>query len=121
MNFDRLRYVAERAEIGEHRVYFLGLQDVTRLDVVNFVSHGVPKVQEQGKPESDEAAGALKRSGLKSLVIDLSDRPDGAAKTLATAMAALYLPLPYAEAHDISQHVGAAMKNNFAHNAKGQR
>lgn len=93
-----------------------------------FLTDGRANITRDGTPdktralaESDEAAGALKRSGLKSLVIDLSDRPDGAAKTLATAMAALYLPLPYAEAHDISQHVGAAMKNNFAHNAKGQR
>ncbi len=33
----------------------MGLQDVTRLDVVNFISHGVPKVQEASKAEPDES------------------------------------------------------------------
>ncbi len=93
-----------------------------------FLTDGRANITRDGTPdktralaESEEAAGALKRSGLKSLVIDLSDRPDGAAKTLAHAMAALYLPLPYAEADDISAHVGAAMKGSPLQKAKGLR
>ena len=39
----------------------LGLQDVTRLDVVNFISHGVPKVQEASKAEPDESADESER------------------------------------------------------------
>ena len=41
--------VAIFSEKQSQAVYLLGLQDVTRLDVVNFVSHGVPKVQEATK------------------------------------------------------------------------
>ena len=48
--------VAIFSEKQSQAVYFLGLQDVTRLDVVNFVSHGVPKVQEASKGDPDEAA-----------------------------------------------------------------
>ena len=46
--------VAIFSEKQSQAVYFLDLQDVKRLDVVNFVSHGVPKVQEPSKPEGDE-------------------------------------------------------------------
>ncbi len=48
--------VAIFGEKQSQAVYLLGLQDVGRLDVVNYVSHGVPKIQE-AKPESDEGGG----------------------------------------------------------------
>ena len=44
--------VAIFSEKQSQAVYLLGLQDVTRLDVVNFVSHGVPKVQD-AKPKAE--------------------------------------------------------------------
>jgi len=54
--------VAIFSEKQSQAVYLLGLQDVTRLDVVNFVSHGVPKTQEPGpKVEPDEAAAEGER------------------------------------------------------------
>ena len=46
--------VAIFSEKQSQAVYFLDLQDVKRLDVVNFVSHGVPKVQEPSKPEGED-------------------------------------------------------------------
>jgi len=46
--------VAIFSEKQSQAVYLLGLQDVTRLDVVNFISHGVPKVQESNKAEPEE-------------------------------------------------------------------
>ena len=49
--------VAIFSEKQSQAVYLLGLQDVARLDVVNFVSHGVPKIQD-AKPEVDENAAA---------------------------------------------------------------
>jgi len=56
--------VAIFSEKQSQAIYLLGLQDVTRLDVVNFVSHGVPKTQEPGpKPEPDEAAAEGERGG----------------------------------------------------------
>ena len=48
--------VAIFSEKQSQAVYFLDLQDVKRLDVVNFVSHGVPKVQEPSKPEGEDGA-----------------------------------------------------------------
>jgi ATP-dependent Clp protease ATP-binding subunit ClpA len=53
--------VAIFSEKQSQAVYLLGLQDVTRLDVVNFVSHGVPKVQEAGKADTDESAAESER------------------------------------------------------------
>src|SRR5687767_10640111 len=46
--------VAIFGEKDSHAVYFLNQQDVTRLDVVNYISHGIAKIgQEPGKPEAD--------------------------------------------------------------------
>ena len=53
--------VAIFGEKQSQAVYLLGLQDVTRLDVVNFISHGVPKVQEATKSEPDESANEGER------------------------------------------------------------
>ena len=54
--------VAIFSEKQSQAVYLLGLQDVTRLDVVNFVSHGVPKVQEAAKGEPEESAAEGERA-----------------------------------------------------------
>jgi len=56
--------VAIFGEKQSQAVYLLGLQDVGRLDVVNYVSHGVPKIQE-AKPESDDG-NAEERGGEAS-------------------------------------------------------
>jgi ATP-dependent Clp protease ATP-binding subunit ClpA len=47
--------VAIFGEKQSHAVYLLSLQDVSRLDVINFISHGLSKVGEGGG-ESPEAA-----------------------------------------------------------------
>ena len=44
--------VAIFSEKQSQAVYFLGLQDVTRLDVVNYISHGMPQLP--GEPSEDE-------------------------------------------------------------------
>jgi ATP-dependent Clp protease ATP-binding subunit ClpA len=44
--------VAIFSEKQSQAVYFLGLQDVTRLDVVNYISHGMPQLP--GEPSDDE-------------------------------------------------------------------
>ncbi len=49
--------VAIFSEKQSQAVYFLGLQDVTRLDVVNFISHGMPQVP--GDAREDEHDRAL--------------------------------------------------------------
>ena len=54
--------VAIFSEKQSQAVYFLNLQDVTRLDVVNFISHGMPQVSgepnEEGETQVDAEAEA---------------------------------------------------------------
>ena len=46
--------VAVFSEKQSQAVYFLGLQDITRLDIVNYISHGLPQVSnEDNKEEAD--------------------------------------------------------------------
>jgi ATP-dependent Clp protease ATP-binding subunit ClpA len=45
--------VAIFGEKDSHAVYFLQRQGITRLDVVNFISHGITKAAAQGGPRSD--------------------------------------------------------------------
>ena len=47
--------VALFSEQESHAVYLLKQQDITRLDVLNFVAHGISKVQQEEQPplESD--------------------------------------------------------------------
>ena len=46
--------VAIFSEKDSHAVYFLGQQDISRLDVVNYISHGVAKIgQDPGKAEAE--------------------------------------------------------------------
>jgi len=46
--------VAIFSEKRSQAVYFLNLQDITRLDIVNFVSHGLPLVPDDGRQEEQE-------------------------------------------------------------------
>ena len=49
--------VAIFSEKQSQAVYFLQLQDITRLDVVNYISHGLPtKMPGEGREEEQEAA-----------------------------------------------------------------
>ena len=46
--------VAIFSEKDSHAVYFLSQQDITRLDVVNYISHGMAKIgQDPGKAEAE--------------------------------------------------------------------
>jgi ATP-dependent Clp protease ATP-binding subunit ClpA len=46
--------VAIFGEKDSHAVYFLNQQDVTRLDVVNYLSHGIARTGEEPQPGHDE-------------------------------------------------------------------
>jgi len=51
--------VAIFGEKQSHAVYLLGMQDVTRLDVINFISHGLGKIEEdQGQTQEPSSAEA---------------------------------------------------------------
>ncbi len=67
--------VAIYGEKDSHAVYFLHQQDVSRLDVVNFISHGIRKVpqgapaKEEGDPdgEQEQASGGALESFAQNL------------------------------------------------------
>jgi ATP-dependent Clp protease ATP-binding subunit ClpA len=46
--------VAIFSEKQSQAVYFLSLQDISRLDVINFISHGMPQVPGEGSSETGE-------------------------------------------------------------------
>jgi magnesium chelatase subunit D len=61
--------------------------------------------------ESDAAAKLFAAEGFDALVIDVSPEPQKAARALAQAMHATYLPMPRASANDIAQPVRQALKS----------
>jgi ATP-dependent Clp protease ATP-binding subunit ClpA len=73
------------AERHCHAVHFLEKQGVTRLDVLNYISHGVTKVSRDGSPgqprpgdadrdKADEGKGADARDPLASFTVNLVER-----------------------------------------------
>ena len=52
-----------------------------------------------------EEGQALRRAGRAALLVDTSQRPAAAARNLADAMGAVYLPMPYADANGLSRAV----------------
>jgi ATP-dependent Clp protease ATP-binding subunit ClpA len=69
--------VAIFSEKQSQAVYFLGLQDITRLDVVNLISHGMPQVSgepgEQGETQVDPEA-ETEASPLEQYATNLNQR-----------------------------------------------
>lgn len=47
-------FVALFSEQDSHAVYLLNKQDITRLDVVNYLAHGVSKIEQQQKHDANE-------------------------------------------------------------------
>jgi ATP-dependent Clp protease ATP-binding subunit ClpA len=71
--------VAIFGEKQSHAVYLLGLQEVARLDVVNFISHGLTKYAERRTagargPEGEEAEGEAAGSALENYATNLNRR-----------------------------------------------
>ncbi len=69
--------VAIYGEKESHAVFFLHQQGVTRLDVVNYISHGVAKVAEESKraeAEQNTEAEAPPASALDSYTLNLNDQ-----------------------------------------------
>ncbi|MDQ1256860.1 MAG: ATP-dependent Clp protease ATP-binding subunit ClpA [Candidatus Hydrogenedentes bacterium] len=68
-------------EEGAHAAYFLQKEGVTRLDVLNYVSHGIGKMDFPGDSDNDEQEaetgedrGQPKRSALETYTVNLSHR-----------------------------------------------
>ena len=69
--------VAIYGEKDSHAVFFLHQQGVTRLDVVNYISHGVAKVAEEAKraeTEQTAEADAPPASALDSYTLNLNEQ-----------------------------------------------
>ncbi len=73
--------VAIFSEKQSQAVYFLGLQNVTRLDVVNYIAHGMPQLPSEGveedvdtslNPDAEPDSSALEKyaTNLNQLAID---------------------------------------------------
>ena len=73
--------VAIFGENDSHAVYFLNQQDITRLDIVNYLSHGIAKLGEDGEqpsasdgePKSDAGEGEGKGDALAEYATNLND------------------------------------------------
>lgn len=64
--------------------------------------------RERAEADSLQAARAIRLARVAALLVDTSPRPAPAARKLAEAMAARYLPLPYANATALSAAIGRA-------------
>ena len=81
--------VALFSERESHAVYFLQLQDMTRLDAVNFISHGIAKApgrpaqrptgsKEEGQEgEREEKPGRGKQDALSTYCVNLNKKAQG--------------------------------------------
>ncbi|HEY7181693.1 MAG TPA: ATP-dependent Clp protease ATP-binding subunit ClpA [Blastocatellia bacterium] len=67
-------------ESHSHAKYLLEKQGITRLDILNYISHGISKVDEFGEPlplgdeEDDEASARAMRDPLKAFASNLIER-----------------------------------------------
>ncbi|NMG30428.1 ATP-dependent Clp protease ATP-binding subunit ClpA [Aromatoleum evansii] len=76
--------VAIFGEKDSHAVYFLQRQNISRLDVVNFISHGISKSPQQGQPPAgksepqeqgeQESEGAQANSALENYTQNLNQQ-----------------------------------------------
>jgi len=72
--------VAIFGEKDSHAVYFLHKQNISRFDVVNYISHGISKVPGEGEPslpapeEQEEAGAQQEKSPLDVFTVNLNER-----------------------------------------------
>jgi len=70
--------VAIFSEKQSQAVYFLGMQDITRLDVVNYISHGLPQVPgdtpDEEQDSTVETEGESEQSALEKYATNLNLR-----------------------------------------------
>ncbi len=73
----------------------------------NIAANGKPG-RSQAAADALQAAVGFQSQGISALLIDTSPQPSEAAKLLANAMGASYVPLPYAGAEGLSRAVSLA-------------
>lgn len=92
----------------------LAIQKKGETPVIVLLTDGLANINRQGQPGRAEAlqdalasASQLRATGMTVLLVDTSPRPQPQAQTLASAMRAVYLPLPYAGPVALSEAVKA--------------
>ena len=82
--------------------------------VIVLLTDGAANITREGKAGRPQAAAEAQASArqvaaarIAAVLIDTSPKPQPPARAIADAMHALYLPLPYASAHAVSQAVKA--------------
>ncbi len=58
-------------EKESYAAYFLRLQGISRLDVLNYISHEIPKIQEEGQEPAEKGEDPKKQNPLKAHTIEL--------------------------------------------------
>jgi magnesium chelatase subunit D len=93
----------------------LGVRRAGQTPMAVFLTDGRANVSRDGKPgrpaaEQDAlaAAAGFRAAGIAAILVDTAPQPYRFARTLADAMAARYLALPYADAAMLSRAVAAA-------------
>ena len=86
--------------------------------VIVLLTDGAANITREGKAGRPQAAAEAQASArqvaaarIAAVLIDTSPKPQPLARDIADAMHALYLPLPYASAHTVSQAVKAAAQS----------
>ena len=67
--------VAIFGEKDSHAVYFIGQKTITRLDVVNFIAHGIERIgenQEKNVPQEENEVNSKTVKGLETYTINLN-------------------------------------------------
>ncbi len=93
-----------------------GLKRRGRTPVLVFLTDGRANVARDGstgrakaEEEARQAARTAAAAGVRTLVVDAAPRPQPSAEALASAMRALYVPLPRADAGALSRAIGAVV------------
>ena len=101
--------------IDEALALALSVQRRGQTPIVVFLTDGRGNIARDGSPGRPQAmadallaARQVRLAGVTALLLDTSAQPQAAAKDLASAMGAGYVPLPYAGATDLSRVVRAA-------------
>ncbi|MFY9479741.1 MAG: ATP-dependent Clp protease ATP-binding subunit ClpA [Aquabacterium sp.] len=72
--------IAIYGEKESHAIYFLHKQNISRFDIVNFISHGISKVPGEGSnelpapDESEDGAPSTERSPLDAFCVNLNEQ-----------------------------------------------
>ncbi|MCX7373510.1 MAG: magnesium chelatase subunit D [Alphaproteobacteria bacterium] len=95
-----------RAEERAGRAALVVIMTDGRANIARDGTPGAARAQQ----DAMESARALRLAGVSAILLDTAPRPQPAARALADAAGAVYLPMPAADAQRMSRAVGAAVQ-----------